>query len=40
MMEEDFHCSKCFTETDENYMIDGECVCEECYFEQEENNAL
>lgn len=32
-MEGDFYCSKCGIETSEDYMVDGECVCEECYFE-------
>ena len=26
-------CSKCHGDASEDYMIDGECVCEDCYFE-------
>lgn len=32
-MEPDNLCSKCGNEASEDYLIDGESVCEECYFE-------
>ena len=32
-METDYLCSKCHGDASEDYMIDGESVCEECYFE-------
>lgn len=32
-METDYLCSKCHGDASEDYMIDGECVCEDCYFE-------
>ena len=32
-METDYLCSKCHGDASEDYMIDGERVCEDCYFE-------